>query len=382
MPVKGKTIVDLREEVVLLVNQGLSISAVARRYEVSRPTIYDWLARYRSEGVKGLEDRSRAPHSNPRQTSESIEQRLIEERVKWKGEFGSKKILQRLKEEEPSVEWPTRATVDNIFKRNGLVQPRRIRRPPPNTPFARRYHARESAELTTIDFKGQFRLQNGKYCYPLAMVDYVSRYLLACEALNSTDLNSTWAVIKRVFQEHGLPRALHSDNGVPFGGHGNSRFSTLSVRLMKLDVQPVFSRPGQPQDNGAHERMNRTLKESATIPPGSDRRDQQRKFDRFRQIFNEERPHEGIGMNRPARVYVPSARPYPTRTPKLEYDPSFEVRKIGNNGVMKWSGKPVFIGHPFAGEFIGLVPLDYALWNVYFSRFLIGTFDEKNQVFN
>jgi len=380
MPVKEKTIVDLREEAVLLIEEGLSISAVARRYAVTRPTLYEWLKRYRNEGVKGLEDRSRAPHSNPRRTSESIEARLIEERVRW--EFGSKKILQRLKEDEPSVEWPNRSTIDCIFKRNGLVPPRRIRRPPPKTPFARRYQAKEPGELSTIDFKGQFRLQNGKYCYPLAMVDYVSRYLLACDALDSTDLSGTWAVIKRVFQEHGLPRALHSDNGVPFGGHGNSRFSTLSVRLMKLDVQPVFSRPGQPQDNGAHERMNRTLKEKATLPPGRDRRDQQNKFDRFRQMFNEERPHEGIGMKRPARVYTPSPRAYPARQPKLHYDASFEVRKIGKNGVMKWAGKPIFIGQPFAGEFIGLVPLDYALWNVYFSRFLIGTFDEKNQVFN
>ena len=206
MPLKEKTIVDLREEVVLRVQRdGFAIREVAEMYGLSRPTVYDWLARYDAAGREGLKDRSRAPHTCPHRTVPWIEQRLIEERCKWG--FGSKKILQRLSEEVPHIQWPRRAIIDAIFKRAHLVVPRRGRAKRPATPFAHRYQASEPGELTTIDFKGQFRLGNGRYCYALTMADYVSRYLIACHGLYSTHLGPTWKVIERAFREYGLPSA-------------------------------------------------------------------------------------------------------------------------------------------------------------------------------
>lgn len=369
MPLREQTIVDLRKEMMEAVRRGHSIAEVARMFGVSRPTVYEWLRRYDPDDPSTLQDRSRAPNERPSKTDVAIEQRLIEERERWG--FGSKKILARLSETEPDLSWPHRSTVDGIFKRAGLVRSRRKRRPSSNAPFARRYDPSKPGELSTIDFKGQFRLGDGRYCYPLTMADYVSRYVIVAQALPSTELAPAWRVIERAFREHGLPTAMQSDNGPPFG-HGNARLSTMSVRLMKLGVQPIFSRPGKPQDNGVHERMHATLKQAATIPPGKNLRHQQTKLDAFRQMFNHERPHEALGMERPARIYRGSPQAFPTRPPTIEYDSSFEVRRVGHHGEIKWRGTPIFISHALAGELIALETIDYESYQVHFTNFRIG----------
>jgi transposase InsO family protein len=378
MPLRARTIVEIREEVVRRVKEGLSISEAAGLYGVSRPTIYEWLRRYAADGVSGLIDRSRAPQSCPHRTAEWIEQQLIAERKRWK--FGSKKVLQRLIEAEPGVAWPARSTVDNIFDRAGLVQPRRRRERKRLTPFLRRYVPERAGELSTIDFKGQFRLRNGRLCYPLTFVDSWSRYLIACVALPSTHLEPTWAAMERAFREFGLPDAVQSDNGPPFGAKGFGRLSTISIRLMKLGVLPVFSRPGKPQDNGAHERMHRDLKERAAIPPGRDLRHQQKKLDDFRDLYNNERPHEGIGMYRPAHLYSGSARPFPRRRRAVQYEASFECRRVKRSGMLPWPTGDIFISHAFGGETIGLEPLNATQWNVHFGRFFIGILDTKRKL--
>ncbi|HUR83585.1 MAG TPA: IS481 family transposase [Thermoanaerobaculia bacterium] len=375
MPLKARTIVELREEVVLRVKAGLGISEVARMYGLSRPTVYAWMERYGEGGVEGLEDRSRAPKSSPARTHEEIERVLIEERIKWG--FGSKAILQRLREEHSDIDWPARSTVDGIFKRAGLSEPRRKRERKRITPFVRPYEAKKSGELLTVDFKGQFRLRNGKLCYPLTIVDRVSRYVLACEALPSTHLEPAWAVIERVLREWGLPDAVQSDNGPPFGAKGYGRLSTMSVRFMKFGVLPVFSRPGKPQDNGAHERMHRVLKETATIPPGRSFREQQQKLDAFRATYNHERPHEGLGMRRPARVWRGGRRPFPSTIAEFRYKPWFEVRQIGHSGMLKWNKQEIFISHAFATEQVGLEPVDAHRWNMFFGPFYLGRLDVR-----
>jgi len=372
MPLREKTIVEKRLDAVLMVKAGYSLSEVARRYEVSRPTLYEWIRRY--EVNEDLTDRSRAPHHCPHRTEEWIQERLIEERRRWK--FGSKKILARLREDEPLIAWPSRATADAIFQRAGMVQPRRRQRNV-HAPSTRPKRQPEAAgDLTTVDFKGEFRLRNGKYCYPLTVVDAFSRYVIACEALASTQLSTTWNVLRRVFREHGMPHAIQSDNGVPFGAHGNGRFSTLSVRLMRLGIEPIFSRPGKPQDNAAHERMHLTLK-NEVIDPARTLVEQQRRFDDFRQMFNYERPHEGIGMQRPARLYRPPRRPFPEVLPELEYEPHFETRLVQSNGMVRWRGEVMFVGRPFAGQQLGFEPVDLSIWNVHFGSFIVGVLDEK-----
>jgi transposase InsO family protein len=245
------------------------------------------------------------------------------------------------------------------------------------TPFVRRYDAVQPGELMTADFKGQFRMGNGRYCYPLTLVDSVSRYLLACEGLTSTRFADAWPVIERVFREHGLPAAMQSDNGPPFGPiHG--RYSRMSIELMKLDIQPVFSRPARPSDNGRHERMHRDLKERTTRPASWSLRQQQWQFDAFRQMYNEERPHEGINMMRPSRLYRRAKpRPFPRRRASPQYPPNFEVRRVAKTGLFKWKNRDIFLSHAFAGEQIGLQQTDHDIWTIHFHRFAIGKLDEN-----
>jgi putative transposase len=374
MPLKEKTIVDLREEMAKLAISGrYTVSEAAELFGVSRPTVRMWRDRFVESGRAGLEDRSHAPHSCPHRTPEAIEELIVATRLKWG--WGSKKILRRLQDEHPGLDLPSRAAIDSIFNRHNLVQ-RARKRAKPRTPFARRYHASEPGELTTIDHKGQFRLLNGRYCYALTMADAVSRYVLACKGLDSTSLHRAWPVIERVLREYGLPKAIQSDNGPPFGASGLGRLSTLSVRLMKLGIQPIFIDPGHPEQNGIHERMHRTLKAATTRPPGRNFQDQQNRFDRFVQEYNFERPHEAIGLDRPAHRYRPSPRPYPNRIKPPEYPPHFELRRVSNNGSFKWKSQERFISEALRGELIGLEPVDEALWTVHFYGFQIAKLDE------
>lgn len=374
MPLEERTMVDIREQMVLAALDGrTSVTEVAELFGVSRPTVRLWRDRYRQEGRAGLTDRSHATESCPHRTAEAIEELIVSERERWG--WGSKKLLARLKERYPKVKFPPRSTVDAILSRHGLVGVQR-RRPAGPGPAVARYQASEPAELSTIDYKGQFRLLNGPYCYPLTLMDAVSRYLFACEALPSTDFDHAWPVIERVFREYGLPEALQSDNGPPFGT-SSGRFSTMSVMLMSLGVQPVFSRPGKPQDNGRHERMHRDLKADIVRHRGATLREQQKFFNAFRRTYNIERPHEGIELDRPARRFRPSPRPFPRRPPEPDYAAHWEKRRVMSNGVLRWHSKDVFLSEAFGGRTVGFEPIDCDLWRVRFHQFIIGTFDER-----
>jgi transposase InsO family protein len=373
MALRTRTVVDQRVSAVELVKAGIAVIEVAERLGVSRQAIYNWLDRERTDPVSGLHDRSRRPHTSPTRTAEAIEQRVIAERRRWG--FGAKKILRRLQDEEPEEAWPPRSTIDAILKRAGLVRGRKT----PRRRFApvgarRPYDACSPGEVMTADYKGQFRLRNGSYCYPLLVADPVSRYLLACDAYARISFEQTWATFVRVFREHGLPNMLHTDNGTPFGTSGNGRFSTLSVRLMKYGVQPVYSRPGRPGDNGRHERLNRTLVESTVINPAYDHAGQQILFDRFMRTFNEERPHESLGQDRPISRHRSSPRPFPAREPVIEYEPHFETRIVSRKGYINWQGERVFFSDAFAGEPVGFERIDDQSWRVHYGSFAIGHF--------
>ena len=364
---------DQRLSAVQLVVAGVPVSEVAERHGVSRQAVYDWLERYRMDAEGGLHDRSRRPHTSPTRTAEAIEQRVIAERQRWG--FGSKKILRRLEDQDPEVVWPPRSTIDAILKRAGLVPTRRkIRRRFAPVEASRAEQASDAGKTMTADYKGQFLLRNGSYCYPLLVADPVSRYLLACDAYTGISLEQTWATLVRVFREHGMPDTLHTDNGTPFGTSGHGRFSTISVRLMKYGIQPVYSRPGHPEDNGRHERLNRTLLESTVINPAHDNAGQQVLFDQFRRMFNHERPHESLGQDRPASRHRRSPRAFPEREPVIEYEPHFETRIIDCKGRINWRGERLHFSDAFAGERVAFERLDDSTWRVHYSSFVIGRF--------
>ena len=359
---------------------GVGVSEIAERLGVSRQAVYDWKERHRDNPQTGLQDRSRRPHTSPLRTDEAIERRVIEERKQWG--FGSKKILRRLQDEEPEMAWPPRSTIDAIFKRAGLTQSRRKIRRRFAPVKAQRAYENDPApgEVMTADYKGQFRLRNGRYCYPLLVADPVSRYLFACDAFTALSTEQTWITFVRVFREYGLPNIVHTDNGTPFGTSGQGRFSKISVRLMKYGVQPVYNRPGHCEDNARHERLNKTLLERTVLEPARNNAGQQKLFDEFRRMFNNERPHESLGQDRPAAHHRPSPRSFPRREPIIEYEPHFETRMVDGKGHIKWNGEKIHFSHGFAHERVGFERIDYSTWRVHYGSFVIGHFDDAHKL--
>ena len=370
---------DQRLAAVKLVESGVAVSEVAQLSGVSRQAVYNWIEQYRADPQAGLNDRSRRPHHSPTRTDEAIEQRIIAERKRW--QFGSKKILRRLQDEHPDIAWPPRSTIDAILKRAGLVRARKTARRRFAPAAGRRtYDTAAAGEVMTADYKGHFRLRNGRYCYPLVVADPVSRYVLACDAYTGISLEQTWATFVRVFREHGMPNLLHTDNGTPFGTSGHGRFSTISVRLMKYGIQPVYNRPGHPQDNGRHERLNKTLLERTAIDPARDNAGQQVLFDQFRRMFNEERPHESLGQDRPAWRYRRSPRPFPRREPVIEYASHFETKIVDGKGRVRWQGERFLFSEAFVGERVGFERVDYSTWRVHYGSFVIGSFSAAHKL--
>jgi len=352
-----------------------SMAELSARYGVNRKTMYKWLGRHDEAGLAGLEDRSRAPRSCPHRTAERIEEQIIAYRKRFP-HMGPKKIIARLSELHPRMEWPAPSTAGDILVRSGLVE-HRIRRRPAIHPIRVPVKPAMPNDVMTIDYKGQFRLGDRSYCYPLTIVDGFSRYILACDALPSTRYESTRKVLERVFRTYGLPRCILSDNGTPFASTGLGRLSRLSMWWARLGIGIERIEPGHPEQNGSHERMHKTLKAQTTRPPAGNPKGQQRKFDAFVDEFNQERPHESLGQRRPATIYVASPRPYPERLPPLEYPGNYETRRVTRNAMMKWKTKLIFVSHTLSGQVLGFEEIDDGIWSVYFGPVLLARFDER-----
>ena len=356
-----------------------TISELSSRYHVSRKTLYKWLARHDGSGLAGLDDQSRAPIDCPHRTGDAVEEAILKFRKRFPF-MGPKKIVARLSELQPGVEWPAPSTVGAILDRRGLIEHRKRRQPPvhpsrmPTKPIA-------PNDVMTIDYKGHFRLGNHEYCYPLTIVDGFSRYILACDALTTTRYEGTRKVMERVFRTFGLPRSILSDNGAPFASTGLGHLSRLSMWWMRLGIGIQRIMPGNPQQNGSHERMHRTLKAQTTRPPAFDSTRQQYKFDDFVHEFNEERPHEAHNQRRPTTLYMPSPRSYPERIPRIEYDGHLETRIVTDAGMIKWKKHIIFASHTLCRQKLGFEEIDDGIWSVYFGTVLLARFDERERRF-
>ena len=264
-----------------------------------------------------------------------------------------------------------------MLKRNGLItaKPRRRSIGHPGRPSSVINGPNDS---WSADFKGQFRTGDGIYCYPLTVTDNYSRYILGCQALSGTLLEPTKATFTRLFKEHGLPRSIKTDNGVPFSAPTLGRLSRLSVWWLKLGVMPVLTQPGKPQQNGRHERMHKTLKDETCKPPAGNSQAQQRKFNVFRREFNEVRPHEALDMHTPSQLHTASPRQMPNKLAPVEYPDRFEVRYVSANGGIRWRKQWVNVTSALNGEYVGLEAIDDGLWDVYFSFMKIGRLHERH----
>lgn len=370
--------VNERQKFVKLVLQkGSTMAEACRQFGISRKTGYKIVARHAELGMAGLADASRAPKTHPNQSSPEVEAAVLRVR-KAHPTWGSKKILATLGREQPDESWPARSTIDQILKRTGVVEPRgrRRRRQPTAPPVVT---AAAPNDVWSMDYKGWFRVGDGTRCDPLTVNDVCSRASLLCKAMVSPKSADVRRRLEETFRAFGLPRFMLSDGGPPFGSTGLGRLSRLGVWLVRIGVVPILIEPGRPDQNGRHERFHETLNLETASPPCSSIRTQQASFDRFQQIYNEERPHEALSMRTPAEVYDISPRQLPWSLPEHTYPAGFEARNVRADGGIKWGGKQVFVGEAFAGELVGMEAVDDGLWHVHLGPLRLGVLHDRSR---
>jgi transposase InsO family protein len=379
MPWLETSPVEQRERFIADHRRGLyTMTELCTRYGTSRKSGYKWLERFEEGGRAGLRDRSRAPHHCPHRISRDVAQLICAAR-RAHPSWGPAKLLAWLAPRHPGVVWPAVSTAGDLLARRGLVKQRRRRRPhqhpgvvPPTTTAPN--------DLWTADFKGHFRTRDGLYCYPLTIADQHTRYLLACQGLRSTKGRGVRDVFEEAFRTFGLPHAIRTDNGVPFATTGIHGLSQLNVWWLRLGIQHQRILPAHPQQNGAHERMHKTLKAGAIRPPRGTLAAQQRAFNTFRTEYNEERPHDTLGGRPPGTLYRPSPRAYPEQLPPLEYPGHFLVKRVTNAGTFRLKHRLLFIANALKQHHIGLEEVDDGIWSIYFGRVLLARLDERDYV--
>lgn len=366
---------DERLRFVAKLLDGETMTEVCREFGISRKTGYKIFNRYRDEGLEALTDRSRRPVRYANQLPDPIE-RLIVASKKDKPHWGARKIRELLvRKLNGDVRIPATSTVHAVLDRHGLVARARQRRQGCKAEGSALSQAISANDLWCADFKGEFKLGNGGYCYPLTVTDQATRYLLLCEALDSTKEAPVIEAFVRLFRERGLPAAIRSDNGVPFASpNGLYNLSRLSVFWLRLGIEIERIKPGKPTENGRHERMHRTLKAETTRPAGQNSLQQQARFDHFKSEFNTERPHEALAMKTPAERYTPTARTY-DGLPELSYPFHDRDVTVTNCGRICMHRKKINISHVLAGQKLGIKEVDDAIWLVSFMRYDLGYID-------
>ncbi|CCF17814.1 transposase [Pseudorhizobium banfieldiae] len=355
--------------------EGEGMSEVCRAFGISRKTGYKIFNRYKDDGLEALTDRSRRPVRYANQLPDTVEAMIVRLK-KEKPYWGARKIRELLvKRLAGDVRIPAKSTVHAVLDRHGLVSQARKRNRANKAVGTQLSAAPGPNDLWCADFKGEFKLGNGQYCYPLTITDQLSRYLLCCEAFESTREQGVFEAFRRVFAERGLPAAIRSDNGLPFASpNGLYNLSKLSVWWLRLGIALERIRPGHPQENGRHERMHLTLKKEATRPPGRNILQQQMRFDGFVSEFNEERPHEALSMKVPAELYTTSPRLY-QGLPDIDYPFHDRDAIVTNCGRLCIHRKKINISTVLAGQRLGLKEVDDGIWLVSFMHYDLGYID-------
>ena len=364
---------DERMRFVIRLQDGETMAALCREFGISRKTGYKIFERYEQSGLEGLSDRTRRPFRYANQLPDQLEAAIVAAK-KEKPHWGARKIRERLLRRLPhAVKIPACSTIHAVMDRHGLVTHAiRSRTKAQGTPLSEGVHPND---LWSTDFRGEFQLGDKRYCYPLTVTDHASRYLLLCEALESTREESALRAFARLFQERGLPRSIRSDNGVPFASpHGLFQLSKLSVWWLRLGISIERIRPGHPQQNGRHERMHLTLKKEATRPAGANILQQQGKFDAFLEEFNQERPHEALAMKCPAELYTPSSRPY-QGIPEPHYPFHDRTVVVTSCGRLCLYRKKINLSVTLAGQAVGVKEVDDGIWLVSFMEYDLGYID-------
>jgi transposase InsO family protein len=382
MPWKVNDIVNERMRFVLRREAGERMSDLCREFGISRKTGHKIWKRFLDWGPRGLYDQPRRPEHSPKRTSEEIRKLLVAAR-KERPTWGPVKLKEDLERQHGGVRFPAPSTIGELLSREGLVKRRRRsrRRATYSTQLRQ---SNGPNELWSADFKGEFRLKNRRYCYPLTISDHFSRYLLGCVGLESTHGHGAKMVFEEAFRLWGLPRAIRTDNGSPFASCGLLGLSRLSVWWLRLGIDVERIEPGHPEQNGRHERLHLTLKEEATRPAGANHLEQQEKLERFTQEYNDRRPHAALGLKRPAEVYQESDRKFPEELPEPEYPLHDQVRVVTNCGHLSLGGrrgKTIYLSSALAKQPVGLREEDDGKWLISFLHRDLGYWDEVSGEF-
>jgi putative transposase len=356
--------------------EGEKMAVVCREFGISRKTGYKIFNRFKEVGIDALNDQSRRPLRYANQLPFQVESRILaikKERPTW----GAPKIREKLLREYPQIRPPAKSTVHAVLDRHGLVKRRKRRRyraqgTPLNT-------VHKPNALWCADYKGEFKLGNRKYCYPLTITDYRTRYLLACDALDSTKEDYAFTVFERTFREFGVPNAIRTDNGIPFSSRtAFFGLSRLAVWWLRLGINIERIKPGNPQQNGRHERMHLTLKQDATKPASFNFLQQQERFDDFIDIYNNDRPHQALNMKYPGELYTPSVRTF--RQPEvLEYPFHDRTVRVTHCGRLCFDSRKISLSRVFAGQDVGIREVSDKIWLVSFMEYDLGFFDEDER---
>jgi putative transposase len=374
MPWKAATPVDLRIELMKRLAAGEKPVDLRREYGISKKTVNKFRKRFKDTGLLGLEDLSRAPHVIPHKTPVELEELIVAERKKH-DTWGPKKLKDVL-EKRHGRKLPSASTVGDILVRRGLVERRKHRPRSRPTPTGLR-ESNAPNDIWCIDYKGQFRLGDRTYCYPLTLTDQLSRFILACEGMAAICDEAAREVCHEVFRTYGLPTTIRSDNGVPFASTGLAGLTRLSVSWMRLGIELERIRPAHPEENGRHERMHRTLKRDTTRPARTNLLQQQERFDEFVEEFNHERPHEALGMKRPAEVYARSPRPYPSRLRELDYPGHDDTVRVQRHGFVRVGNRQLYLATALAGENVGVREELDGRWLITFKELDLGHVQHK-----
>ena len=376
MPWKETCPMDERIEFIAGYLRGaVAVTELCAEAGISGKTGYKWIRRYEQEGPRGLLEKSRARHTQAQRTTKDQVERILKVRRQYR--WGARKLKDRLETLWPDEHWPAASTIGTILDDEGLIKPRGKPRPKATPSPHPLIEPQAPNELWTIDFKGQFRMGNRRFCFPLTLVDDYSRYILRCDGVSTVSREQILPGLRAAFRRYGMPHAIRSDNGPPFATNSIAGLSKLGVWWKKLGIHQERIQPGHPEQNGRHERMHRSLKAEVLHVIQPNMRRQQRAFDRWRSDFNEIRPHEGLGDRKPAQVYERSERRFSAIEPVVHYPSDYVIRQVRQNGSIKWHSKLIFVSAALVGEPIGLKQIDEHRWHVFFTDLKIGMMDTE-----
>ena len=377
MPWKERVIETMREEFVKRVlSHEKSKAALCREYGISRPTGDKWIARYLNN--ESLCNKSRTPHTVANRTDEKTEEYIVEYRKKYPA-IGAAKI-HRMLQNEGMTNIPCPRTINDIFKRNGLITKEASQAATPYT----RFEKSEPNEMWQADFKGHFAIKNGFRCHPLDIIDDCTRFNLCCSPLGSETFSEVKQHMERIFAEYGMPYSFLCDNGNPWGTSQSTGFSRFEVWFMELGILTLHGRILHPQTQGKEERFNGSLtREFLKYTTFENQDDAIKKFAEYREFYNNKRPHFALNLDTPAKHYHASERVYPDKISEWEYSDEYELRKVKATGYVTIRGQGYFLSEAFGGKTIAVKESSKSahLINLYFRQFKIGQIDIEKRVF-